>query len=85
VQKYLTERELSRLIGLSLSTLRNDRSLKRGVPYIKIGRSVRYAIGDVELYLAGCKIVTGQKKGGGAAKVGCAADPDATSDAGITG
>ena len=48
---YLNEREISKLTGLSLSTLRNNRSQKRGFPYAKIGKSVRYALQDVENYM----------------------------------
>ena len=47
-EKFLTEREVSALTGLALSTLRNDRSLSRKLfPYVKIGRSVRYSLADV--------------------------------------
>lgn len=46
-QRYLTEKQVSRIIGLSLSTLRNNRSMRTGINYHKIGRSVRYALQDV--------------------------------------
>ncbi len=48
----LTEQEVSTRTGLSLSTLRMHRFTRKGLPYIKIGRSVRYRVCDLEAYLA---------------------------------
>ena len=42
----LTEQQLSLLTGFSLSRLRNDRYLKQGFTFVKIGASVRYRVGD---------------------------------------
>lgn len=45
---YLNEYEVSALTGRSVFTLRNDRFLRRGIPYLKISkRSVRYRTSDV--------------------------------------
>jgi hypothetical protein len=42
IQKmYLTEIDVAEITSRALSTMRNDRSLNRGIPYIKIGKSVR--------------------------------------------
>jgi len=46
-QQYLTEKQVSEITGRALSTLRNERSKGRGIPYIKVGRSVRYNLEDV--------------------------------------
>jgi hypothetical protein len=46
-QQYLTEKQVSEITGRALSTLRNERSKRVGIPYIKIGRSVRYNFEDV--------------------------------------
>jgi hypothetical protein len=46
-KKYLTEKQVSEITGLALPTLRNDRSTKRRLPYVKFGRSVRYCLQDV--------------------------------------
>ncbi|HPD57610.1 MAG TPA: hypothetical protein PKW17_10260 [Smithellaceae bacterium] len=47
-KRYLNEHEVSQLTGIAVSTLRNDRHLRRGFPYLKIGkRSVRYITSDV--------------------------------------
>ncbi len=49
IQKpFLNEVEVSALTGRALSTLRNDRHLRRGIPYLKVSkRSIRYRLPDV--------------------------------------
>jgi len=45
---FLNEREVSAITGRALSTLRNDRFARRGIPYLKISkRSIRYRTPDV--------------------------------------
>ena len=45
---YLNEEEVAALTGRALSTLRNERFLRRGIPYLKISaRSIRYKLMDV--------------------------------------
>lgn len=39
---YLTEKQVSQLFGLSVSWLQNQRWMKRGIPYLKVGRKVLY-------------------------------------------
>jgi len=46
-----TEKQVSELFGWAVSTLRNWRCLGKGPPYLKVGRSVRYRLEDVEAYL----------------------------------
>ena len=46
-EECVTEYEVSEMTKLSLATLRNNRWLGVGIPYIKIGRSVRYMKSDV--------------------------------------
>ena len=50
----LTTEEVANLTGLSRETLAQWRSQRRGIPYLKIGRSVRYAFADVQAYLTVC-------------------------------
>lgn len=45
--QYLTEKEVEELTGIKVSTLQNHRSLKIGIPYLKIGAMVRYNLDDV--------------------------------------
>lgn len=47
----ITEKELSREFDLSLSKIRQDRQRKKGFPYVKIGKSVRYPLDRVYEYL----------------------------------
>lgn len=56
--RYLNEREVSRITGLSLSTLRNDRWRGRNIPFYRLGRSVRYRADDVVKWVEARKIRT---------------------------
>ena len=58
VPQYLTENDVSKITGVALSTLRNNRSRGHGIPYIKIGRSVRYDVQDVIEFMESHKILT---------------------------
>lgn len=45
---YLNEVEAAAVTNRAVSTLRNDRHLRRGLPYLKIGkRAIRYKTADV--------------------------------------
>jgi excisionase family DNA binding protein len=46
------EHEAARLLAISVKTLRRWRWAKREVPFVKIGRSVRYETPDLERYIA---------------------------------
>lgn len=48
---WLTEKEAAAMTGLSVSTLQKQRFYHRGIPYAKIGRSVRYSSYDVQAYM----------------------------------
>lgn len=49
---YLNEFEVSYLTGLSVFTLRNDRFLGRGIPYLRIKtRRIMYRMVDVVAYM----------------------------------
>lgn len=53
---YLTEKEVSEITGRALSSLRNDRYLRRGFSYVKFGKSVRYNKTDVLIEMESRKI-----------------------------
>ncbi len=59
-QKYLTEVQVSEFTGIALSTLRNARFERRGIPYYKVnnGRSVRYKFIDVLEFMESGRIET---------------------------
>jgi hypothetical protein len=54
--KYLTEVQVAEITCRALSTLRNERFSRRGIAYVKIGRSVRYSLEDVVRYMDTHKI-----------------------------
>ena len=54
--QYVDEKEIARLTGLAVQTLRNMRCQHRGFPYSKIGKSVRYDPAEIEAYLESRKI-----------------------------
>lgn len=56
--KYINENEVSEVTGLAKSTLRNERCLGRGIPYVKVGRSVRYSLRDVLDFMESRKVKT---------------------------
>jgi len=54
---YLNEVEAAALSGRAVSTLRNERHLCRGIPYLKVGRrSIRYKTEDVTAFMEGRRI-----------------------------
>ena len=61
--KYLTEKQVAEITGLALSTLRNHRFTGTGIPYAKLGRSVRYSLSDLIDYLEQRKIFPEGYKG----------------------
>ena len=54
--ELLTPEEVAEITGLSLDTLAQWRSRKRGIPYLKIGRAVRYDPAEVRAYLERCRV-----------------------------
>jgi len=56
--RYLTEVQVATMTGFALSTLRNKRFIGEGIPYVKVGRSVRYSLTDVVDFMENCKIKT---------------------------
>lgn len=45
--QLLNEKEVADMTGIAVATLRNDRFNRRGFPYVKLGKSVRYKLEDV--------------------------------------
>jgi hypothetical protein len=52
MDEYYTDRDIAVKTKIAISTLRNERSRGVGMPYVRIGRSIRYRKADVESYLA---------------------------------
>ncbi len=54
---YLTEADVAEITRKALPTLRNERHLRRGIPYLKIGiRGIRYRTCDVLAYMESVRI-----------------------------
>src|SRR3954463_5232648 len=61
--RLMLAEEVAELTGLSSETLAQWRSQKRGIPYLKIGRSVRYDAADVQMFLEGCRVSVSENGG----------------------
>jgi hypothetical protein len=51
MDRLLTELETSRRVNRAVSTLQKDRCVGGGIPFVKIGRQVRYRESVVERYI----------------------------------
>lgn len=56
--KLLTEIQVSQMTGRSRSALQKDRFFRQGIPFVKIGRSVRYYLDDVVDFIDQCRVDT---------------------------
>jgi hypothetical protein len=57
--RLLDESRAAELLGIPQSTLQNHRCNRRGLPYLKLGRTIRYALADVLAYLESHRIDPG--------------------------
>lgn len=62
-QALLTPDEVAEMLGVPVSTLRFWRQTKAGPGWVKVGRLVRYPVGELDTWL-------GQQPSGGAQAVG---------------
>lgn len=54
---YLKEQDVAEMTGKAVSSLRNERHLRKGIPYLKVGgRSIRYMFQDVQDYMEARRI-----------------------------
>jgi len=49
--KLLNQKEVAEMIGMSEAWLEQARFKKTGLPWVKIGRSVRYRVSDVQHFI----------------------------------
>lgn len=56
LNRYATEKEVSELTGIPVQTLRNHRHWRKGFPYRKYGKAVRYYLPEVLSAMEACKI-----------------------------
>lgn len=56
-KKYLNEKEVAQVTGRAVSTLRNERFMRKGIPYLKVSsKSIRYLTSDVTKFMEGRRI-----------------------------
>ena len=53
---YLNENDVAEMLKISVWTLRSNRAKKKGLPYVKHGRTVRYRLSDIQEYMEEHKI-----------------------------
>jgi hypothetical protein len=51
IESLLTEQEYARLTKRSVASIRRDRQLRQGCPYVKLNALVRYRPSDIKAYL----------------------------------
>lgn len=51
-ERLLTEQQVAERQGRAVKTLQNQRVSGDGIPFVKLGRSVRYRLSDVEAWEA---------------------------------
>nr|WP_321259055.1 helix-turn-helix domain-containing protein [uncultured Pseudodesulfovibrio sp.] len=55
--QYITEKEVAKIIRVSVSKLQSDRHKRIGIPFHRLGsRTVRYAIEDIRAFMNDCRI-----------------------------
>ena len=59
-KKYGSERVVAERYGISVSKLRSDRFLGKGLPYVKIGRLCRYDLLECDAIMEARKIHPGK-------------------------
>ena len=53
---WLSEKEVSKIIGIAVQTLRNDRCQGRGFSYYKSGRMIRYKRSEIMDAMDQCRV-----------------------------
>lgn len=53
---WISEKDAAKIMSVSVSTLRAHRFLRKGLPYIKVGRAVRYSLEDIANFMQAHRI-----------------------------
>jgi predicted DNA-binding transcriptional regulator AlpA len=53
--RLLSDREVEKITGRARSTLQKDRVLGAGIPFVRLGRLVRYKESVVQAYIVGLR------------------------------
>ena len=51
LQEFLTDKDLAKLLGISVDIVRSHRKRHDGIPWYRFGRSIRYHRDDVIEYI----------------------------------
>ncbi|MEZ5814426.1 MAG: helix-turn-helix domain-containing protein [Alphaproteobacteria bacterium] len=62
--QLITEKEAATLLNCSTHKLQRDRRIGNGLPYYKVGRSVKYRLSDIEAYLEKQRFTSTSEYGG---------------------
>jgi excisionase family DNA binding protein len=53
IEPLIAPHEAAQILGIEVTTLEKWRCTKRyGLPFVKVGRLVRYRVGDIEAFIA---------------------------------
>ena len=55
LEPLLDERDVAEITRRSLASVRRDRQLRKGVPFIRIGSSIRYRPQSLREFLGSCE------------------------------
>jgi len=56
-RQFLTKKELAEYLGLSIFTIDSWVSERREIPYIKMGRRVKFDLSDIQLWVENNKVI----------------------------
>jgi len=57
--RAVPEKGAEEITGFPIKTLQNWRGLRKGPPYFKVGRSIRYRVGDLLDFMEACRVDPG--------------------------
>jgi len=57
-ERFLSPKEVKELTGRGIQTLANERSRGEGIPFYRVGRSIKYRMPDVLNYMENCRVNT---------------------------
>lgn len=58
IDKLINTQQLSEMLQIEPSTIEKARVMRRGIPYVKINRAVRYKLSDIRDYLDSNRVET---------------------------
>ena len=60
--EVVNEKVAAKLVGMSVKTLQNHRYLGLPPTYVKLGKSIRYRVADLQAYLDECTVMSREEK-----------------------